>query len=72
MGAAFVYVGAYVAPAFKRRISLAMAILLLILGGASILAALMTHSYISVVAAVCMDLGAIMMARDLYERQHAD
>jgi hypothetical protein len=62
MGAAFIFCAAYVAPRFKRQTAIVFAGLLLSLSGLLLVAAFSTEQYMSVLATICMNGGAIITA----------
>lgn len=66
MGAAFVYCPALVAPRYKKATAIAAAGVVLSLSGLMLLTALSTRAYMSLLATVCLNLGAIITAVSIF------
>lgn len=64
-GAAFVYIGTYVAPAYERQVSVVLAGLVILLAGAGVFASLITNEWQSIVEVLLSVGGACGVA---YER----
>jgi len=58
MGVAFVYLGALVAPAHRRRVGSILGVLALLVSGAAVLARLLQHDSWAAFAAACTAVGA--------------
>jgi len=67
MGAAFVFCAAYVAPRFKRQTSIVFAGILLSISGLLLMVAFSTKQYMSVLATICLNAGAIIAAVAIFK-----
>ena len=64
MGAAAVYIGWYVAPAYKLHTAITLAGLVLLVSGALLFAALLQRDYWAIFATLAMNVGSIATAYD--------
>lgn len=69
LGAAGIWVAAYVAPTFKKHVSTVMVGLFLLLSGAVILWSIMQERYWDIYAIICMNIGSIGMAVHLFMKE---
>jgi hypothetical protein len=69
MGATFVYIAAYIAPAFRKQVVVVMAGLVLLLSGAFLFASIMTRNYWAMFGTVCMNVGSIAVAYELFKKE---
>jgi len=69
MGAAAVYIGWYVAPAYKLHTAITLAGLVLLVSGALLFAALLQRDYWAIFATIAMNVGSIATAYDTAVRR---
>lgn len=69
MGAAFVYISVCIVPSYKKQTGIVIAGIALLFSGASLLAAIMTRNYWAIFGVVCMNVGSIGVAHDVFKHE---